>query len=78
MGGKRCRRKRTGSCMLVGQERSPEDQGMNGNIQPRGIGCGGDPLESTIDLGGERVSELNGGDFPKMPNNGERELEESS
>ena len=32
---------------------------MNGNMQPWGLG---DPLESTRDLEGERLSRLSGGD----------------
>jgi hypothetical protein len=38
---------------------------MNGNMQPGegGVGKWGNPLESTKDLGGERLSELKGRDL---------------
>ena len=46
---------------------------MDGNKQPGGR----ETLESTRDQGVERFSELNGVTLDKMPNIGERELEES-
>jgi len=48
---------------------------MNRNKQAGGMG---DPLESPRDLGGGRLSGLNGGDLVKMPNSGKRELKEST
>jgi hypothetical protein len=39
---------------------------------------GREALESTRDSRSERLSGLNGVTFAKMPNNGERELEEST
>jgi hypothetical protein len=40
---------------------------MNGNSQLFvGVGVGGGPLESPRDLGGERLSELNGDDLSQI------------
>jgi hypothetical protein len=48
---------------------------MNRNWQPQEVGSGGNPLEYTRDLGGERLSGLKGrGTLNEMSNSGEREL----
>jgi len=61
--------------MVVGGRReSQRASRINGNMQPQKVG---DPLESTRDLGGERLSELNGSDLRGNANSGERELKES-
>ena len=44
---------------------------MNKNMQPWGSGRWKDPLESTSNLGGERLSGLKG-TLDEMPNSGER------
>jgi hypothetical protein len=46
---------------------------MNKNMQPWGSGRWKDPLESTSNLGGERLSGLKG-TLDEMPNSGERNL----
>ena len=48
---------------------------MNGNMQPGGGGRNRrDPLESTRDAGGEKLSGLNGGDLSQNAQHWERDL----
>jgi hypothetical protein len=52
---------------------------MNGNMQRQGWGWEvRGPLESTRHPGGERLSDSMRVTLAKMPNNGERELKEST